>query len=140
MGAQPRLSTKRLDFQWLTGQSKTLTLTAREPPPDEDTGAVQPAIDLTGYTIVMRCRTTNPEKRDNDLEPIAFELTSDNINEIEIQDQLVEATKGQLKIRVKSDVTRYLRPGCYTYTVEMTDLLGETTPLLVGEIYFEART
>lgn len=140
MGSQPRLSTKRVDFQWLQGQSKTVILTATEPAPEEDTGAAKAPIDLTGMLLVMRVRKLNAEKRDNDLQPVAFELTSDNINEIEILDQTEEATTGKFKVYVKTAVTQYLRPGCYSYTIEMVDQLGENTPLLVGEIYFEART
>lgn len=140
MGSQPRLSTQRRNFQFLQGQSKTITITAREPPPDPATGAAQPALDLTGQTLEMSVRKGTITNKDNDLaEQVAF-LTSDIVSQIEILDQLDEATKGKFKIFWKTAISKYLRPGRYNYTINMIDPTGEETPLLVGEIYLEARS
>lgn len=140
MGSQPRLSTQRRNFQWLQGQSKTVLLTAREPPPDPATGGEQAKLDLTGQVIEMRVREGTITGKDNDLaEQVAF-LTSDIVSQIEIGDQNVELTKGEIKIHWKTAISRFLRPKHYNYIVVMIDPLGEETPLLVGEIYLEARS
>jgi hypothetical protein len=140
MGSQPRLSTQRRNFQWLQGQSKTIAFTAREPPPDPATGHEQPALNLSGMLIEMRVRKGTITGKDNDLaEQVAF-LTSDIISQIEIEDQNVEETEGKFKIYWKTAISKFLRPGNYNYIVVMIDPVGEETPLLVGEIYLEARS
>jgi len=136
--SNPRLSTPRKNFQFLQGQGKTIIITLSEPPPADDNGLAQPRLDLTGQLIKWRWRKGTVDGKDNDLAEIVFDISSDIASEVLILDQTVEATKGQVKLFMKTALTKFLRPGCYNHRIVMVDSLGEETPLLVGEIYIEA--
>jgi len=112
--------------------SRTFRVTVREP----KTGAnSNPSfIDLTGTTVVYEIKKQPEVNRLRPTDPVVVTKTSDNVNEIEILPQTGD-TLGQVLIKLRPEDTRFLPPGTYAYSVDVTTALGDRFTVASGQIF-----
>lgn len=116
------------------GNSRNYRLTVREPAtganPNPD------AIDLTGATIVFEMKKQPERNRLQPTDPVVVTKTSDNLNEVEILSQTGD-TLGQCLVKLVPEDTRYLQPGTYAYSVQVTTAFGDVYDVVSGRIFLK---
>lgn len=119
------------------GNSRRYRLTVV--PPSSGSDPDPTPTDLTGASIVFEMKVT-PDTYKGRLEPtdpVVVRKTNDDVNEIEVETQAGE-TLGQCVIKLVQDDTKFLKPGAYTYSVDVTTSGGDTYTVVAGKIYLQA--
>lgn len=81
-------------------------------------------VDLTDKTMIFEMKRRPERRRLSPTDDVVVHKTSDNANEIEILNQLVEITKGRYRLKLVSADTEFLAPGVYAYSIDVLTATG----------------
>jgi hypothetical protein len=95
-------------------------------------------IDLTGSSFRFTMKAEPEENKLQQPTPPRVVKTSDDASEIEIADQTVAETRGQLLIKLDSHDTKWLPAGRYVFDVKMYTATGAQYTVAVGKIFLRA--
>ena len=128
----PRTIEKNL----VRGDTVTYRVTVR--PPSTGSNPTPSAIDLTGSRFRFTMKSEPEENKLQPPTPATVVKTSDDASEIEIADQTVDDTRGQILIKLQSADTRWLPAGRYVFDVKMYTAAGAQYTVAVGKIFLRA--
>lgn len=119
------------------GNSRRFRLTVSPPSTGSDPDPTP--IDLTGalVTFEMKVLPDTYKGRLPPTDPVVVRKTSDDANEIEVLTQAGD-TLGQCLIKMLPDDTKFLNPGPYAYSVDVTTAVGDTYTVVIGKMYLQA--
>lgn len=127
--------TPSVDKDLPRGNSRRYRLTVVEPQSDT---TPPPRVPLTGCLIIFEMkRQPEPRRLSPTDDEVVVRKTSDDVNEIEILDQLIEATKGQCVIKIVPADTEFLAPGTYAYSIDVTTAVDEKYTVTRGRIFLK---
>ena len=116
------------------GNSRNYRMTVREPLTGTNTDPDK--IDLTGSRVVFEMKKQPDHNRLSPTDPVVVTLTSDDANEIEVLAQAGD-TLGQVLIKLRPEHTKYLQPGTYAYSVQVTTAFGDVYDVVSGRIFLK---
>lgn len=118
------------------GNSRNYRVTVREPDRGNSDTDGQP-IALTGSTITFEMKRQPEPRRLSPTDEVVVRKTSDDANEIEVEDQEVEETIGQCVIKLVPADTEFLAPGTYAYSIDVVTGVGGRYTVARGRIFLK---
>ena len=116
------------------GNSRNYRMTVQEPVTGEN--PTPDRIDLTGARVVFEMKKKPEFNRLKPTDEVVVTKTSDDANEIEVLAQSGD-TLGQVLIKLRPDDTKYLQPGTYAYSVQVTTAFGDVYDVVSGRIFLK---